>query len=441
MRDDLGQQRVVERRHRRADAHAGVDADRAGEVERRHDARRGQEARRGVLGDDPQLHRPAVEAHVRLREPQRLAGRDAQLLLDEVEARHGLGHRVLHLQAGVDLEEEERPVARRAGTPPSRRWRTPRSARAAGPPRPSPPGSGRVTAGDGDSSISFWCRRWTLHSRSPRWTSVPWASPRIWTSTCRGRARYRSSSSRSSPNDAAASRRAASSASSSSDGLAHDPHPAAAAPGARLHQQRVPDLAGVRAQGLVAGVLAVVAGQDGHPARLGQRLGPRLVAEGAHGGGRRPDPRQPGVRARVGEVGALAEEAVARVDRLGAGRRGRREDRVDPQVALGGRSRADAHGLVGRPDVRRRPVGVGVDGDRADPEPAARAHDPQRDLAAVGHQDGREHPTRRHRYIRNTPNGVSGIGALSAAERPRPSTMRVSAGSMIPSSHRRAVEK
>ena len=33
-----------------------------------------------------------------------------------------------------------------------------------------------VTAGDGDSSISFWCRRWTLHSRSPRCTTVPWAS-------------------------------------------------------------------------------------------------------------------------------------------------------------------------------------------------------------------------------------------------------------------------
>ena len=44
------------------------------------------------------------------------------------------------------------------------------------------------------------------------------------------------------------------------------------------------------------------------------------------------------------------------------------------------------------------------------------------------------------RYIRNTPNGVSGIGALSAAERPSPSTMRVSTGSMMPSSHRRAVE-
>jgi hypothetical protein len=45
------------------------------------------------------------------------------------------------------------------------------------------------------------------------------------------------------------------------------------------------------------------------------------------------------------------------------------------------------------------------------------------------------------RYILKTPKRVSGIGALRAAEMPRPSTMRVSRGRMTPSSHRRAVEK
>ena len=44
-------------------------------------------------------------------------------------------------------------------------------------------------------------------------------------------------------------------------------------------------------------------------------------------------------------------------------------------------------------------------------------------------------------YIRNTPNLVSGIGALSDADKPSASTRRVSAGSMMPSSHRRAVAK
>src|SRR5690242_1839111 len=45
-----------------------------------------------------------------------------------------------------------------------------------------------------------------------------------------------------------------------------------------------------------------------------------------------------------------------------------------------------------------------------------------------------------HAYILNTPKVVSGIGAFRAAARPRASTRRVSSGSMIPSSQRRAVE-
>jgi hypothetical protein len=47
---------------------------------------------------------------------------------------------------------------------------------------------------------------------------------------------------------------------------------------------------------------------------------------------------------------------------------------------------------------------------------------------------------KRTAYIRKTPNVVSGIGALSAAEIPNASTRRVSSGSMIPSSQSRAVE-
>jgi len=43
------------------------------------------------------------------------------------------------------------------------------------------------------------------------------------------------------------------------------------------------------------------------------------------------------------------------------------------------------------------------------------------------------------RYIRNTPKCVRRIGALSAAENASASTRRVSAGAMMPSSHRRAV--
>jgi addiction module HigA family antidote len=42
-------------------------------------------------------------------------------------------------------------------------------------------------------------------------------------------------------------------------------------------------------------------------------------------------------------------------------------------------------------------------------------------------------------HIRNTPNFVSGIGALSVAEKQSASTRRVSCGAMMPSSQRRAV--
>ena len=43
----------------------------------------------------------------------------------------------------------------------------------------------RLTAGEGDSSMSFWWRRCTEQSRSPRQTTVPASSARTWTSMCR----------------------------------------------------------------------------------------------------------------------------------------------------------------------------------------------------------------------------------------------------------------
>ena len=53
--------------------------------------------------------------------------------------------------------------------------------------------------------------------------------------------------------------------------------------------------------------------------------------------------------------------------------------------------------------------------------------------------DARDRPVLQTAHIRNTPNFVSGIGALSVAEKHSASTRRVSAGAMMPSSQRRAV--
>ena len=94
---------------------------------------------------------------------------------------------------------------------------------------------------------------------------------------------------------------------------------------------------------------------------------------------------------------------------------------------------AERERRVGRLDVRRVPVRVGVDRDAGDPGVPAGPGHADRDLAPVVDQQGADH------HIRNTPKRVSSTGAFKAAESERASTSRVSAGSMMPSSHSRAV--
>jgi hypothetical protein len=66
-----------------------------------------QEPARRVLGVDAALDRPAVELHVVLAHPQRLARRDPDHLLDEIDAGDQLGDGMLDLEARVHLQEVE----------------------------------------------------------------------------------------------------------------------------------------------------------------------------------------------------------------------------------------------------------------------------------------------------------------------------------------------
>ena len=70
----------------------------------------GEEALGGVLGVDAALDGVAVVLDVGGGERERLAGRHAELLGDEVELGHLLGDAVLHLEAGVHLQEPELAV-------------------------------------------------------------------------------------------------------------------------------------------------------------------------------------------------------------------------------------------------------------------------------------------------------------------------------------------
>jgi hypothetical protein len=124
------------------------------------------------------------------RKRQRLAGRHAQLQLDEIEAGDRLGNRVLHLQARVHLHEPEAVLAQPAGAVGDELDRA-RAAIADGAGRLDrrPPMAARTAGGmpgAGASSITFWWRRCSEQSRSNRWTTLPWASPKTCTSIWRG---------------------------------------------------------------------------------------------------------------------------------------------------------------------------------------------------------------------------------------------------------------
>ena len=149
------------------------------------------------------------------------------------------------------------------------------------------------------------------------------------------------------------------------------------------------------------------------------------------------DDARAGARAREGRV--LRQEAVAGMDRLGARALRRLEHALDREVGLGRRSRTDPDRVVGETRVRRAGVGVGVDGDGADPERFEGADDADRDLAAVGHEHRPEHqetstsawPKRGRRFSRNErmPSAKSASRVLSAKVRISSSSCRASSPS------------
>ena len=99
----------------------------------------------------------------------------------------------------------------------------------------------------------------------------------------------------------------------------------------------------------------------------------------------------PAFRQRRGEGGALGEEAVAGMHRLGTGRLAGVDDAGDVEVGLRGRRRSDLDRLVGHRDMQRGAVGLGVHGDRGDPHPPRGLDHPAGNLAAIGDQDLLEH--------------------------------------------------
>jgi hypothetical protein len=382
-RDDLGEHRVVVAGDRGTGRDPGVHAHVLGGrlAQQPHGAARGQEAARRVLRVDAGLH--GVPGRRRQPRRQRLPRRDPDLPLHQVQAGHELGHRVLDLQPGVHLHEEELPgvvavhdeldraralVADGAGRLHRRRAHPlpaggveqhrgrllddllvaalqaalPLAQVRHGPVRVGEhldldvPGAVHVPL-DQQPAVAESRQR-----RPPRRLQGPVQLPR--------RAHHRH------PLPAAAGR-----------GLDDDGEPRRVRPG------RV-DLRDYR-----------------HPGGADPCLGGDLVPHRLDGGGGRPDEDQAGRGRRPRERRVLRQEAVAGVDRVGAGGAGGGEDRLDAEVAGGGGRGADPDRLVRLGHVPGAGVGVAVDGDAGDAHAAQRGDDPDGDLAAVGDEDLLQH--------------------------------------------------
>ena len=116
-------------------------------------------------------------------------------------------------------------------------------------------------------------------------------------------------------------------------------------------------------------------------------LGRYLVAHQANGVGFRADEGETGVLHLFGEVGVLGQETVARVNGGSARQLGGTDDRRDVQVRQRAGCRANADAFVGQTQVHQFAVGGGVHGHRLDTQLLAGTQDTQGDLATVGDQD------------------------------------------------------
>ena len=168
-------------------------------------------------------------------------------------------------------------------------------------------------------------------------------------------------------------------------------HAAPTATGDRLDHHGEADFFGFGGQRGRILFVALIARHHGHAGFDGDLLCRRLAAERAHGIGRGSDEDETGVGHRLREVRIFREEPIARMDRIRARAQSSRNDRVAPQITVGGGRRADVHGLVGLADMQRLGVGVRIDGDGRHAQTARGADDPTGDFASIGDQDFFEH--------------------------------------------------
>ena len=165
----------------------------------------------------------------------------------------------------------------------------------------------------------------------------------------------------------------------------------AAAAGRGLDHDRVADLLGDLHGFLRVLDQAHMARHRAHTRFGSEFLGADLVAHGVDGEGVRTDPADPFFFQTLRETGVLGQEAETRMDGLGARGLHGLDDLVGNQVGFGGRRRTDMHGLIRHLDGHRAGIGIGIHNHRLHTHTAAGLDDADGDLAPVCNQDLLEH--------------------------------------------------
>ena len=165
---------------------------------------------------------------------------------------------------------------------------------------------------------------------------------------------------------------------------------AAAAVGRLDHQRKTHALGFAREQRGVL-IFARVARHHRHAGRAHQVLGTGLAAHLAHRGGAGAHPDQSGRDHGIGKFGVLAEESEAWMDGLGTGSQRSLDDPVSAQVRIRRRRSTDPATFVGQAHMLRTRIGIGIDRNRGNAQMAAGALDTAGDLTAIGNQELGEH--------------------------------------------------
>ena len=165
-------------------------------------------------------------------------------------------------------------------------------------------------------------------------------------------------------------------------------HAAPAAAPAGLQHQRIADFGGLTAH-LVHVIAQHLGGGDHRHAGLDGHAPRRsLVAQRPHGGRRRADEGDARRFAGIDEIGVLGQQAIARVDGIGARQFRHADDFGDAQVSPHGRHPlADPVGLVGLEAVQAQLVFFGEDGHGFLAHLIGSPHDADGDLAPIGDED------------------------------------------------------